>query len=119
MTVFKGKIRNQESLNKENLDKLVFFQFLIGNLDWSITERHNMKLIIGDKGALPVAVPYDFDYSGLVNTPYAVPPEELNLPDVRTAYLEGFADEIDIRRPSLFIKVSKMIYSMKSQSLVL
>lgn len=90
MTVFKGKIRNQETLNKESLDKLVFFQYLIGNLDWSITERHNMKLIIGDKGALPVAVPYDFDYSGLVNTPYALPPEELNLPDVRTRLFRGF-----------------------------
>lgn len=90
MTVFKGKIRNQESLNKENLDKLVFFQFLIGNLDWSITERHNMKMIIGDKGALPIGVPYDFDYSGMVNTPYALPPEELNLPDVRTRLFRGF-----------------------------
>ncbi len=90
MTVFKGKIRNQETLNKENLDKLIFFEYLIGNLDWSITERHNMKLMIGDKGALPVAVPYDFDYSGLVNTPYALPPEELNLPDVRTRLFRGF-----------------------------
>jgi len=90
MTVFKGKIRNQETLNKESLDKLVFFQFLIGNLDWSITERHNMKLIIGDKGALPIAVPYDFDYSGLVNTPYALPPEALNMPDVRSRLFRGF-----------------------------
>ncbi len=90
MTVFKGKIRNQETLDKDNLDKLVFFQFLIGNLDWSITERHNMKLIIGDKGALPVGVPYDFDYSGMVNTPYALAPVELDLPDVRTRLFRGF-----------------------------
>ena len=90
MTVFKGNIRNQETLNKDNLDKLVFFEFLIGNLDWSIKERHNMKLIIGENGALPVAVPYDFDYSGLVNTPYAIPPEELNLPDIKTRLFRGF-----------------------------
>ncbi len=41
-----------------------------------------MKLIIGDKGQLPLAVPYDFDYSGMVGTPYAVPPGESNISDV-------------------------------------
>lgn len=90
MTAFKGKIRNQEAIDKDNLDKLVFFQFMIGNLDWSITERHNMKLMKGDKGALPVAVPYDFDYSGIVNTPYALPPEQLYLTDVKTRLFRGF-----------------------------
>ena len=90
MTVFKGKIRNQETIEEDNLDKLVFFQYMIGNLDWSITERHNMKLIKGDKGALPIAVPYDFDYSGIVNTPYAVPPEQLYLTDVKTRLFRGF-----------------------------
>lgn len=88
--VFKGKIRNQENINKDNLDKLIFFEYLIGNLDWSISERHNMKLVKGDKGALPIAVPYDFDYSGLVNTPYAIPPEEFNIPDVRTRVFRGY-----------------------------
>lgn len=90
LTVFKAKIRNQENLNKENLDKLIFFELLIGNLDWSISERHNMKLIIGENGALPIAVPYDFDYSGMVNTPYAIPPEEFNIPDVRTRVFRGY-----------------------------
>jgi len=90
MKVFKGNIRNQEAVNKEDLDKLIFFQFMIGNHDWSITERHNMKLIKGDKGALPIAVPYDFDYSGIVNTPYAVPPEELYISDVKTRLFRGF-----------------------------
>ena len=90
MTAFKGKIRNQETVDKDNLDKLVFFQFMIGNLDWSITERHNMKLIKGGKGALPIAVPYDFDYSGIVNTPYAIPPEQLYLSDVKTRLFRGF-----------------------------
>ena len=107
MTVFKGKIRNQESLNKDNLDKLIFFQYLIGNLDWSITERHNMKMMIGDKGALPVAVPYDFDYSGLVNTPYALPPEELNVPDVRTRLFRGFCRRDGYQKTIAFYKIKE------------
>ena len=84
MKVFKDSLRNQEVLNKDNLDKLVLFQYMVGNLDWSIAKRHNMKLIIGDKGQLPLAVPYDFDYAGMVDTPYAVPPSESNVADVKT-----------------------------------
>lgn len=90
MNVFKDSLRNQEVLNKDNLDKLVLFQYMIGNLDWSIAKRHNMKLIIGDKGQLPLAVPYDFDYSGMVDTPYAVPPSESNVADVKTRVFRGF-----------------------------
>ncbi len=48
-----------------------FFQYMIGNTDFSVAYRHNEKLIfIEDKKAMPV--PYDFDMSGLVNANYAV-----------------------------------------------
>ena len=90
MKVFKDSIMNQESVNKDNLDKLVMFQYLIGNLDWSIPTGHNIKLIVGKKGSLPLAVPYDFDYAGMVDTPYAVPPPQTNLSDVKTRFFRGF-----------------------------
>jgi hypothetical protein len=90
MSVFKDSIRNQEVLNKDNLDKLMLFEFMIGNMDWSVPKKHNMKLIVGEKGSLPLAVPYDFDYSGMVDTPYAVPPEESNISDVKTRVFRGF-----------------------------
>ena len=47
-----------------------FFQFMIGNTDYSISYRHNEKLFFIDKKIIPV--PYDFDMSGLVNSSYAV-----------------------------------------------
>jgi hypothetical protein len=48
-----------------------FFQYLIGNTDYSIAYQHNEKLIfVPNKKAMPV--PYDFDMSGLVNASYAV-----------------------------------------------
>lgn len=90
MKVFKDSIRNQSILNKDNLDKLTLFEYLIGNLDWSIPKKHNMKLIQGEKGSLPLAVPYDFDYSGIVDIPYAVPPEESHVDDVKTRVFRGF-----------------------------
>ncbi len=46
-----------------------FFQFLIGNTDYSTRLHHNEKLLFIDKKA--VGIPYDFDMSGLVNANYA------------------------------------------------
>lgn len=89
MKEYEGLIRNQEALDKDNLDKLTLFQYMIGNLDWSIPERHNIKIMLADDGSLPIGVPYDFDYSGIVDAPYAVPPEGIEIPDVTTRVFRG------------------------------
>ncbi len=89
MKEFEDLIRNQEALDKDNIDKLVLFQYMIGNLDWSVPERHNIKIMRKQDGSLPIAVPYDFDYSGLVDTPYAVPPEGIDIESVRTRVFRG------------------------------
>jgi hypothetical protein len=87
---FKRDIRNQHSLNEDNLDNFVFFQYLIGNLDWSITEKHNVKILKDDANGLPFAVPYDFDYSGFVNTSYAKVPDGFYKSSVRARIFRGF-----------------------------
>ena len=40
--------------------------------------------------SLPVAVPYDFDQAGVVNTPYAKPAEELQMSSVRERRYRGY-----------------------------
>jgi hypothetical protein len=64
---------------------------MIGNADYSITGRHNMKILgmpgYGSEGYTPV--PYDFDYSGLVDASYAVPGENLGITSVRERYYLG------------------------------
>ena len=66
--------------------RVALFQYMIGNLDWSMRAGppgegccHNSRLFAGPgtgaSGANLVSVPYDFDYSGLVDAPYAVPPD--------------------------------------------
>ncbi|MGI9530605.1 hypothetical protein [Lutimonas sp.] len=120
MTEYKDSIRNQEVLNKDNLDKLVMFQYMIGNLDWSIAKRHNMKLIIGDQGQLPMAVPYDFDYAGMVDTPYAVPPAESSVSDVKTRVFRGFCKRNGYEETVSFYKEQKEeLYDVINQSLFL
>lgn len=95
MEVFKEPIRNQEVLNKDELDKLALFQFMIGNLDWSIPKRHNMKIVKKTSAKdLPTAVPYDFDYSGMVDTPYAIPPEGLEISNVKSRVFRGLCREL-------------------------
>lgn len=86
---YEGKVINQESCNREELDKLMLFQFLIGNLDWSVPYRHNFKLIADEEKPMPIAVPYDFDYSGMVNTTYAKVPPEIDVPNVRIRVFRG------------------------------
>ncbi len=67
------------------------FQYLIGNNDWSVWGRHNMAVF--QKTAAPrplLAVPYDFDFSGAVNAPYASPPPQVPIKTVRERWYRGF-----------------------------
>jgi hypothetical protein len=73
--------------------KMAMFQYLIGNTDWSIQYLHNIKLISGNENASLIPVPYDFDHSGLVNAPYAIPAEALKLKSVRERRYRGYCIE--------------------------
>ncbi len=71
--------------------RVALFQYLIGNSDYSVTGRHNLKLLglpgFGSDGYTPV--PYDFDYSGFVDASYAVPGENLGITSVTQRYYLG------------------------------
>ena len=90
MVIYRDSIPHQDFCNRKELDKLTVFQYMIGNLDWEIALRHNIKLIAPKERGLPVAVPYDFDYSGLINTSYAAIPDNFNFQSVRTRSFRGF-----------------------------
>jgi len=66
-----------ECIHKGDFLKMAVFEYMIGNTDWSIQFRQNIKLIFSDSTSLPTAIPYDFDLSGIVQAPYAKPAEEL------------------------------------------
>ncbi len=48
------------------------FQYLIGNTDWSGVEMHNMELFQTPAGVY-ATIPYDFDFSGIIDARYAEP----------------------------------------------
>jgi hypothetical protein len=79
--------------------RAALFQYMIGNTDWSMragpagdTCCHNFRLmgaaVNSQYGIVPV--PYDFDASGLVNAPYAVPAEVLQTSSVRDRVYRGY-----------------------------
>jgi hypothetical protein len=79
-----------------------FFQYMIGNTDYSTAVQHNQQLIYVNNEALPV--PYDFDMSGLVYTNYSVVSEiggvSLPINSVRERMYRGFK-----RNPALIEQV--------------
>lgn len=82
-------------MEPESMDLMALFMFMVGNADYSIAGRHNVKILglpgFGANGYTPV--PYDFDYSGLVNATYAVPGEALGIESVRERYYLGLCRE--------------------------
>ena len=80
-----GKIR-AESLQRDLFLKMTFFQYMIANTDFSITNFHNLEIVKHKDAKRPCAIPYDFDYAGFVGHSYAVPHESLPIEDVNERY---------------------------------
>jgi len=78
-------------VNPEAINSLSLFQYMIGNADYSVTGGHNLNILVLNSGNPPgfLPVPYDFDFSGLVNAHYALPSENLGTTSVRERYYLG------------------------------
>jgi hypothetical protein len=77
---------------------------MIGNYDWSVPGKHNIEVFQPDSyspGQLLVAVPYDFDWSGVVNPSYAVPPENMGIKTVRERVYLGICRDNETFRNEL------------------
>jgi hypothetical protein len=73
----------------DSATRLSLFQMMIGNTDWSVVGLHNtVPIYVNERGYF--AIPYDFDWSGLVDPPYATPAEVLNIDSVRDRVYRGF-----------------------------
>ena len=71
------------------LATLELFEFMIGNTDWSMLKSHNIVHLRAADDTV-VAVPYDFDFSGIVNASYAAPSPALRIRTVRQRLYRGF-----------------------------
>jgi len=85
-----GKIVRPEQTDPTDFLTMAVFEYMIGNTDWSVQYLQNVKLISDESGALPTAVPYDFDHAGIVMAPYAKPAEELLMSSIRERRYRGY-----------------------------
>jgi len=89
-----------------------FFQFMIGNTDFSTAYQHNQKLLFKEGKTIPL--PYDFDMSGLVNASYAVVSNvqntTLDIANVQQRAYRGFK-----RDKKLFQEVRQLFLDKRSE----
>src|SRR5688572_24898 len=81
-----------DEVNREKMNLVDIFEYMIGNTDWSVPANHNIRIIYpkNDENAKVFPVPYDFDNAGLVNAYYAVPNEILGTEKITDRVYRGF-----------------------------
>jgi hypothetical protein len=82
----------QKDMLPEILDRMAIFNYMIGNADWSIPNQHNCKILLEASAQTPnlgIPVPYDFDFTGMVNASYAVPSEGSSIESVKQRIYTG------------------------------
>jgi hypothetical protein len=111
-TIVKSTKLTQKNIVPENMDKISIFSYMIANWDWTVPNLHNVVIIkplVIDNSELGVAIPYDFDLSGVVNADYAVTPPEYNLNSIRDRIFLGIC-----RSREVFEKELKYFLSRKN-----
>jgi len=73
----------------EQASLVVLFQYMIGNTDFSLPMFHNAILLRDQEGRY-LTIPYDFDWSGIVDARYAVPDPRLPIRDVTQRIFRGY-----------------------------
>jgi len=84
-----------DAIDAEHLNLTSLFQYLIGNVDFSPLAGsggeccHNYAMF-GNRGDSLVAIPYDFDFAGIVNAPNAIADPERGVERVGQRVYRGF-----------------------------
>jgi len=95
----------QKNIVPEIMDRIAIFNYMIGNYDWSIPGQHNIKviksLVVIDSVPLGIAVPYDFDWTGIVDAAYAIPAENVGTQSVRERIFQGICRRREVYQKAL------------------
>ena len=98
----------QDKLDQDQLSLMAIFNYMIINTDYSIPIMHNVVLVSRDYFEPPLPVPYDFDWSGLINIPYDSP---------YVAHISGSPERV-YKGPCLRMKELEIIlYEMQQKKL--
>jgi hypothetical protein len=90
---------SNDSISAQDEATMAMFQYMIANADWTTEMLRNVKMILPAGSAKAIPVPYDFDFSGLVNASYAIPQADKGLLTIRDrTYLGEFQDPALLRQ---------------------
>jgi hypothetical protein len=106
----KSKTLNQKSIIPKIMDRFAIFNYMIGNYDWSVPGLHNVTVLKStgfDPSGLGIAIPHDFDWTGLVNPTYAIPTEEVGTENVRQRIFWGVCRTKEVYRKELELFLEK------------
>ena len=89
-----------------------FFQYMIGNTDWSTAFGHNAKLIQLNATRKLIPLTYDFDMAGFVDAPYAEVNETLGIASVKERLYRGFC------RPEPLVQAIRQEYISNEKAIM-
>lgn len=104
----------QDSTRRQHISRLAIFQYMIGNTDWAVTTLQNIKLFQHDSLSKPYAIPYDFDWSGAINTVYSRPLPRFEIETVRDRLFRGYCRTIEEMKDNFgyFMEKKEEIYNL-------
>ncbi|MDF1697405.1 MAG: hypothetical protein P1U56_16295 [Saprospiraceae bacterium] len=85
--------QNMEAFEQETFKLMSVFLYMIGNSDWSAMVGQNTKLIKTKDHIL--VIPYDFDFSGMVDAPYASVNPNFHLTSRKDRVYLGFEEHLE------------------------
>jgi hypothetical protein len=106
----KSRSLSQRNITPRVMDRLAIFNYMIGNYDWSVPGPHNVKIfkpLVIDTSKYATAIPYDFDWTGLVNAVYAIPDENVGTESVRDRIFVGICRSKEVYMKDLEVFLEK------------
>ena len=100
-TLFNQPYASYSELDSAQFDLVGVFEYLIGNTDWSVIMGHNVRLLQVEGRDVLYPVAYDFDFSGLVDAPYARPDPRIPIKSVRERLYRGMCRSLEQMTPTL------------------
>lgn len=114
MTVVKIDGIASDELDPAQQNLVHVFEYLISNTEYSLFKAepaadccHNSELLSATGGAPFTPLPYDFDFAGLVNAPYAQPNPRYELRNVRQRLYKGLCKNNDLLQQTLQLYLEK------------
>jgi len=81
---------------------------MIGNADWDLSVGRNVKYLIKNNKVVPV--PYDFDFAGIVDAPYAIPNPNFGIASVKDRVFIGFEEDAkNLNATMAFFKTKRQV----------